>query len=46
MDGHVCEVPVNAPKRRHWWTCDDCGQLWRRVDGLWTLAMRDEHADA
>lgn len=42
---HICEIPVNAPKQRVWWTCEGCGQLWRRTDGQWKLTPRDEHAD-
>lgn len=42
---HICEVPVNAPARRRWWTCDTCGQIWTRINGLWTLTPRDEPAD-
>lgn len=41
---HICEVPVNAPARRRWWTCD-CGQVWTRVNGLWTLTPRQDPAD-
>lgn len=34
-DGHCCPIPVSGRKR--WWTCEDCGQQWHKVDGTWKL---------
>lgn len=41
-DEHCCPLPVTG--RKHWWTCPDCGQLWRKVDGLWKLTAREVEA--
>jgi hypothetical protein len=35
-DGHCCLIPLDGDK--HWWTCSECGQMWRKVDGTWRLA--------
>lgn len=41
---HICPVPVNARRKRRW-TCELCGQLWRRNDrGDWTLSYREAEA--
>ncbi len=39
-DDHTCAVPVTG--RKFWWTCEICGQLWRKVDGRWKLTPREE----
>lgn len=39
-DNHACIPPAG---RKRWWTCPDCGQLWRH-DGtppLWRLSRRE-----
>lgn len=42
-DNHTCPVPVTSRKR--WWTCPGCGQLWRKLDGLWKLSEREPAVD-
>lgn len=41
-ENHTCPVPVDS--RKHWWTCEVCGQLWHKVDGLWKLSPREVQA--
>lgn len=39
---HICELPRERDRKR-WWTCPECGQLWRH-DGhsnAWKLTMRE-----
>lgn len=40
---HICATPLGDRKRR--WTCPECGQLWRKVDGCWRLTEREPDAD-
>lgn len=41
-DDHSCQIPVAGPDRRKfWWTCPECGQLWRKVDRAWKLTARE-----
>lgn len=36
FDGHICLPP--APRRAHWWTCEQCGQIWRIENKRWRLS--------
>lgn len=37
---HICQIP-KARGADHWWTCPECGQLWRKVDRAWKLTARE-----
>lgn len=36
---HMCWPPLTG--RKTWWTCDDCHQVWRKVEGRWKLTGHD-----
>lgn len=40
---HVCGIPPARGSGKQWWTCEECGQLWRRVDNYWRLTAREAH---
>lgn len=37
---HICELPTRRTLR--WWTCEFCGQMWRKLEGVWRLTERSE----
>lgn len=37
---HCCPIPIRSRSKR-WWTCPECGQLWRNVDRTWKLTARE-----
>lgn len=34
FDGHICLPPTG---RARWWTCEQCGQIWRIENKRWRL---------
>lgn len=39
--GHTCFLPRTSGDKR-WFTCPECGQLWRLVERVWKLTAREE----
>lgn len=39
-DGHTCPLPGTRGER-DWWSCPECGQLWRKFEGFWKLTPRE-----
>jgi len=33
---HICEIPTTRTTS-NWWTCEACGQIWRKVTGHWRM---------